>query len=323
MVRAFSPLDEELALLPGPLAPRLQESLTRLSTWIPSFAQATREFAWFTGVTVHWDTARTLTECAEAAAVTVAEHAVTAWEQGTAPPPPGPDTLVFPVDGAMVPLVGGEWAEVKTLAVGEVTETSAAPRPDQSVTTTHLSYFSRMTESTTFAHQALDEVQRRGIEQAGRVGAVVDGAVWIQGFIDLHAPEAGRILDFPHAASYVQTIGITTGQNAETIAQLRHALKHQGASAILPPLREWVEFHAHPDETLQGALHYLESRIVQMDSPTFQAAGWPVGSGSVESANKLVVEARLKGSGMHWARVHVNPMLALRTAACNGRWDET
>jgi hypothetical protein len=25
-----------------------------------------------------------------------------------------------------------------------------------------------------------------------------------------------------------------------------------------------------------------------------------------------VVEARLKGSGMHWARANVNPMLALR-----------
>ena len=37
----------------------------------------------------------------------------------------------------------------------------------------------------------------------------------------------------------------------------------------------------------------------------------------VESANKVVVQARLKGAGMHWEPTHVNPMLALRTAACN------
>jgi hypothetical protein len=42
----------------------------------------------------------------------------------------------------------------------------------------------------------------------------------------------------------------------------------------------------------------------------------------VESANKLVVEDRLKGSGMHWARDHVNPMLALRNIVANDRWDE-
>ena len=35
-----------------------------------------------------------------------------------------------------------------------------------------------------------------------------------------------------------------------------------------------------------------------MQYPTYQADGWPSGSGSVESANKVVVEARLKGAGM-------------------------
>jgi len=42
----------------------------------------------------------------------------------------------------------------------------------------------------------------------------------------------------------------------------------------------------------------------------------------VESGNKLVVEARLKGSGMHWAEHHVNPMLALRNIVCSRRWKE-
>jgi hypothetical protein len=54
----FSPLDEELGLLPGNLTPRLQEALVRLSTHIPSFAKAARELTWFTGAQVHADTAR-------------------------------------------------------------------------------------------------------------------------------------------------------------------------------------------------------------------------------------------------------------------------
>jgi hypothetical protein len=37
--------------------------------------------------------------------------------------------------------------------------------------------------------------------------------------------------------------------------------------------------------------------------------GWPIGSGVVESGNKLVVEARLKGAGMHWSRLSLNPLL--------------
>ena len=69
-------------------------------------------------------------------------------------------------------------------------------------------------------------------------------------------------------------------------------------------------------------LAYLEKRREQMDYPRFRAEQWPIGSGMVESANKLVVEERLKGAGMHWAEVNVNPLLALRNAICNDRWAE-
>jgi len=73
---------------------------------------------------------------------------------------------------------------------------------------------------------------------------------------------------------------------------------------------------------IHASLRYLEKRRGILDYAWYQARGYPVGSGSVESANKLVVERRLKGTGMHWARAHVNPMVALRTIACNDRWQE-
>jgi hypothetical protein len=50
-----------------------------------------------------------------------------------------------------------------------------------------------------------------------------------------------------------------------------------------------------------------------MQYPAYQRQGWPLGSGMVGSANKLLVQARLKGAGMHWEPAHVNPLLALRT----------
>jgi hypothetical protein len=62
--------------------------------------------------------------------------------------------------------------------------------------------------------------------------------------------------------------------------------------------------------------------LAQMEYPQFRAEGWPLGSGMIESANKLVVEKRLKGVGMHWQEGNVNPMLALRDAWCNERWEE-
>ena len=67
---------------------------------------------------------------------------------------------------------------------------------------------------------------------------------------------------------------------------------------------------------------YLEKRENQLQYPQFQADGWPIGSGIVESGNKLVVEVRLKGAGMHWAGENVNPMLAIRNILCSDRWKE-
>jgi len=71
---------------------------------------------------------------------------------------------------------------------------------------------------------------------------------------------------------------------------------------------------------VQDSLTYLEPRAAQFRYAAFRAADYPLGSGSVESANKLRVEARLKGAGMHWARPHVNPMVALRTVAYGDGW---
>jgi hypothetical protein len=322
----FSPLDEELELLPGSLTPRLQEALVRLSTHIPSFAKAARELTWFTGAQVHPDTARQRTEAAGAVLVAyeTSEAARILREQPA--PPCTPDSLLLSVDGAMIPLVHGQWTEVRTLAVGEV-QPPHITADGPVVHTTNLSYFSRRTDSTTFGELATLELHRRGLDGARRVGAVLDGAVWCQSFVDLHYPEAVRILDFAHAAEYLTVIAQTTGVNGPLLspaelAELRHALKQDGPAVVMPQVRTLVATQPSTAE-LASCLAYLESREAQMQYPHFIAEGWPIGSGMVESANKLVVEDRLKGAGMHWAEANVNPLLALRNAVCNDRWDES
>ena len=326
MEPGFFPLDEELALLPGTLTPRLQEALVRLSTQQPSFAKASRELAFFTGTMVHADTARRRTEAAGALLLAhqTAEAERILREHPTAPA--SPDTLLFSVDGAMVPLVGGQWKEVRTLAVGEV-QPPRATADGVVVETTNLSYFSRLTDSTTFAEQAVLELHRRGIETARRVGVVVDGAEWCQAFIDYHYAEALRILDLPHAGEHLTLIGQSTTPAGPLLseadcARLRDQLKQHGPDGVLSEVRGLVEAHRELPE-LAKELAYLEKRQAQMHYPQFVAEGWPLGSGMVESANKLVVEERLKGAGMHWEQGNVNPMLALRNAWCNERWDET
>src|SRR5205823_10917051 len=139
-------------------------------------------------------------------------------------------------------------------------------------------------------------------------------------------PDAVRILDFPHAAQSVSEIEqLLRGAGAELPAQWLseqlHQLKHEGPAAVLETLR--TLHRAHPGvEKVAEKLAYLEKRQAHMQYPRYQQQGWPIGSGIVESGNKVVMQERMKGAGMHWAPAHVNPMLALRTAERNRRWDE-
>jgi len=321
---AFFPLDDELELLPGTLTPSLQEDLVHLGTWMP-FGRAAQQLQRFRQTDVSRPTAERVTAAAGAAYVAFQTAEVAQIERELPAPPAGPAQLFMSVDGAHVPLVGGEWAEVKTLVIG-VVQPPEVIKGETVVGTAEHSYFSRLTDSETFQRLALVETHRRGVETAGAVGFVTDGSEWLPKFADHHRADAIRILDFPHAGEHLALVGqasLGAGSSAATSwleTQLQE-LKHTGPAEVLTEVRRIVD--AQPESAnLAAQLAYLEKREGQMQYPTFLAAGWPIGDGAVESANKLVVEARLKGSGMHWARPHVDPMLALRNIASNDRWDE-
>ena len=115
------------------------------------------------------------------------------------------DKLQVSVDGAMVPLLHGEWAEARTLVIGEV-QPAVEEKGEPVIHTRKLSYFSRKVPAQEFGQQALVEVHRRGVENAREVAAIVDGADWEQGFVDYHCPNAIRILDFPHASEHINQV---------------------------------------------------------------------------------------------------------------------
>ena len=330
MGRGFSPLDEELGLLPGRLCPSLVESAVRLGAWMP-FGPAAAMLAHFTKVEVGGETARRITEGAGAAYVAAQEAELERLEREDSISPEGPELQQLSVDGAMVPLVHKEWAEVKTLAIGVVRQ-----REEDGKMVPHteeLSYFSRLADHLAFARSAFVEAYRRGVARAGKVAGVTDGADWEQTFLDLLRADAVRILDWPHAAEHLaQAASAVFGQgSAESLrwfhVQLRE-LKEGDPEVVLAKLRGirddllLVGGRAEAAEVVSSTLDYLEKRRGMIRYAEFVREGLPIGSGIVESANKLVVEARLKGAGMHWERRNVDPMLALRNVACNDRWEE-
>jgi len=303
----------------GHLLPHAQEALVRLSSELP-FGRVATHLVEILGVRVHASTVRRHTLAVGQRVLEIQNEQ--AKPLADCPEEYAAERMAMSSDGAMVPLVGGVWAEVKLVAIGAVER--CRRKDEEAIVTSRLTYFARMADASTFADQASAEVRRRGIERAKQVCAIQDGAEWIQGFVSGQRSDALRILDFAHAASYVSEIADKIREAGGHLPStwldgMLHRLKHDGPQRLLRHLNRLLKRYPQ----IQEQVTYLQKRRDLMEYPTYQQQGWPIGSGSVESGHKLVMQARLKGPGMHWRPEHVNPMLAVRLALLNERWAES
>jgi hypothetical protein len=310
VARGFFPLDDRLGLLSCGYSPVLVETMVRLGARLP-FAVVAEELERLFGVSVSPDTVRRLTEEAGAVLARIEQAELERLEHDAPEEVAGPAVQQVSADGCLISLVDGRWTEVRTIAIGTVVQ------QEEEVRATEISYFSRHGSADAFIRQTTLPTSERGTRRAGTVAAVMDGASWLQELITEQCPGAVRILDFPHAA-----LGPESAEAEQWLDTWVPRFKIGEPEAVLAALRA-LPTPTQEAATAKGtAVRYLSSRTEQIQYAAFREQGLPIGSGMVESAGKLVVEARLKGSGMHWAPRHLTPLLALRSRLCSGQWDE-
>ena len=195
-----------MGLLGGAYTPQVQEALTRLGRRL-AYREAQEEVALLWKVEISDSSVRHITMRHGQVAAALIEQQVVQREAMPTAAEAKPEQLVMCTDGAMVQLTRGEWREVKMVTFGEFASVWDAKHREVVTKTERLSYFARAQTADDFARSALVEWHRRGGENARRVVAVNDGALWIQSFIDYHCPRAIRVLDFAHAQEYVATVG--------------------------------------------------------------------------------------------------------------------
>jgi hypothetical protein len=164
--------------------------------------------------------------------------------------------------------------------------------------------------------------------QAGQVGmnnaeqwiGLTDGGNGLEHFLTMNFPrDIVLILDFWHASEYLSDLAKVlhpVDEEARTalLASWCHTMKHKGGAAIvaeleilpMPPRKASVKGQH------ETTLNYLRNNVHRMDYPTYLANGWLIGSGSVESACKTVVNQRLKLAGMRWGEDGTDEICHLR-----------
>jgi hypothetical protein len=70
-------------------------------------------------------------------------------------------------------------------------------------------------------------------------------------------------------------------------------------------------------------IHYFETNKERMRYSDYRQKGFPIGSGTVESACKRLIGARMKGAGMCWSKPGAQGVLMLRAELLSDRWKQS
>ncbi len=219
---------------------------------------------------------------------------------------------------------GGERADGRMAYVGMIFNPlpdrervfEGLPRPGESVRARYVSGLYPLAEMGPLLRRQGAQV---GLDQAQVWVALSDGGAGLEDFLRENFPRVEAvILDFFHASEYLARLAAALHPSDEAAAldQTRawsRLLRDEGGEVLIAVLEAWewpgVRGLAAVREEVLG---YFRNQVHRMDYPAYEANGWFIGSGAVESACKTVVGARLKGSGMRWSEAGAHAVCHVR-----------
>lgn len=169
-----------------------------------------------------------------------------------------------------------------------------------------------------------------GLDQAEVWVALSDGGVGLEDFLQVNFPRVDAvILDFYHASEYLAKLAkaLHSGEEEAALEQTRawcRVLRDEGGKSMIAVLESWDwPKRRGLSSVREEVLGYFRNQAHRMDYPTYEANGWYIGSGAVESACKTVVGQRMKGSGMRWSEAGADAVCHVRALyrSESSQWD--
>jgi hypothetical protein len=151
-----------------------------------------------------------------------------------------------------------------------------------------------------------------------------DGAAWIHNMAGEIFPDALCILDFFHMSENVYTFAkclfkMDPGKYVPWAEDISASLKNSEYNKVLAELKQYKE---KPLSGTVNLYHYIQSNTDRIDYKSYKDQGYFIGSGAIESANKTVLQRRLKQAGMRWNTTTAQYLLTLRTKQESGLWEK-
>lgn len=153
---------------------------------------------------------------------------------------------------------------------------------------------------------------------------VGDGAEWIWNRATWFVRRC-EILDFWHALEHAWRFarlryGDGSAQADVWVHGIAEDLRAGKVQDVIARLKRQRPKTAELRESLAGLIRYYSENASRMRYDEYLRLGYGIGSGSVESAHKQVIHARLRQAGMRWSEAGARRLLALRLLLLNDRW---
>jgi len=150
---------------------------------------------------------------------------------------------------------------------------------------------------------------------------VCDGAVWIWNLVKLHYPHAVQIVDWYHAADRLKRVAQAAFPDAaDRTSWLEQVTDDLWAGRVTSVVQACEPLASRCEEARQ-AVTYFTNNAQRMKYDQFRAAGYLIGSGTVESGCKQIVTQRLKKPGAQWDVDGAVQTAKARAAWLSGEWD--
>lgn len=142
-----------------------------------------------------------------------------------------------------------------------------------------------------------------------------DGATWIWNLVEKYYPQARQIVDWYHAEEHLETVAMSAflalPERARWLAETTQALWDGQVEDVITACQVLSKACLAAEQ----AVTYFTNNCERMRYAQFRAAGYMIGSGTIESACKQIVTQRLKLPGAQWTVTG-----AVQTAKARAVW---
>lgn len=153
---------------------------------------------------------------------------------------------------------------------------------------------------------------------------ICDGARWIWKWIEEYHPNSTQILDLYHCKEhlfafsniYCAKDGHRSKQWVELCIDL---LMGKKVEELLKIISELPCSQKQVEKEKQKLYNYLKNNETRINYGLFKEKGLLFGSGAIESANRDIIQKRMKLSGQRWTLSGVQQMLNLRVCYKSGQ----